>query len=74
MPNISKPQNYKITIKLTSRIAIEYEVSEDEDMPEFIKSEIIGPTSQIKIEYADYVVARGFVDAYDEWIKCCKKK
>ena len=28
--------------------------------------------AHIKVNYADYVVARGFMEAFDEWVNGCK--
>jgi len=31
-----------------------------------------GSVAEITVEYADYVIARGFLEAFEEWVKGCK--
>lgn len=67
------PQEYVITIRLASRVALIKKLKED--APPFIPGHFIaamaGDTAEISVEYADYVVARGFIEAFDEWVKGC---
>ena len=67
------PQEYVVTIRLTSRVALIKKLKED--APPFIPGHFFaamaGDVAEINVEYADYVVARGFVEAFDEWIKGC---
>ena len=30
--------------------------------------------AEVTVEYADYVIARGFIEAFDEWLKGCKSE
>lgn len=69
-----KPQEYVVTIRLTSRVAMIKQM--EQDAPPFMSGRFIGfltdNTAEITIEYADYVIARGYQEAFDEWIKGCK--
>lgn len=66
------PQNYKVTIKLTSRLGIEEKLNEDEGVPSFIQIGLINSsTASINVEYADYVIARNFIECFCEWSKGC---
>lgn len=75
LPELKSPQEYTITVKLNSRVASINELSEES--PAFLRGNIfryiVGDTAEISVEYADYVIARGFLEAFDEWIKGCKK-
>lgn len=72
---LQKPQEYVVTVRLTSRVALLQQA--EEDAPPFMRGNVISILSssniaEISVEYADYVVARGFVEAFDEWIRGCK--
>lgn len=36
-------------------------------------SMMISETAEIRIEYSDYIIARGFLETFNEWIKGCTK-
>lgn len=69
------PQQYKVTIHLNSRVALMKQMKED--APPFMRSRFFGfmygPTAEITVEYSDYIVARSFVEATQEWIEGCNK-
>lgn len=71
---LSRPQEYVVTIRLTSRVAMVKQL--EEEAPSFMRGRFIGyfagNTAEVTVEYADYVIARGFLEAFDEWIKGCK--
>lgn len=71
---IKKPQEYVVTVRLSSRVAMLQQA--EEDAPPFMRGRVISflsdNTAEITVEYADYVVARGFLEAFDEWIRGCK--
>lgn len=71
---VEKPQEYIITIRLTSRVAILKQM--EADAPSFMRGRFLGflggGTAEVTVEYADYVIARGFLEAFDEWITGCK--
>ncbi|WP_162626338.1 hypothetical protein [Aeromonas salmonicida] len=50
----------------------------ENEAPPFMRGNIINfmseTTAEISIEYADYVIARGFIEAFDEWMKGCDKE
>lgn len=71
---LQRPQEYVVTVRLTSRVAILRQA--EEEAPPFMRSRIASfisdHTAEVTVEYADYVVARGFVEAFDEWLRGCK--
>lgn len=71
---VLKPQEYIVTVRLTSRVAMLQQA--EEDAPPFMRGRMVSflseNTAEITVEYADYVIARGFVEAFDEWIRGCK--
>jgi hypothetical protein len=75
LPGLTRPQEYAVTIRLSSRVAIMRQLQEE--TPLFIRGRIYGfmtgHTAEVKVEYADYVIARAFLEAFDEWIKGCYK-
>ena len=72
---LKQPQEYTITIRLTSRIAQVKELRED--APTLVHgplaSLLVRETAEIRIEYVDYIIARGFLEAFDEWMSGTKK-
>ncbi len=68
------PQEYVVAIRLTSRVGLMAQA--EEDAPPFMRghlwSFILDHTAEITVDYTDYVVARGFVEAFDEWLRGCK--
>jgi hypothetical protein len=71
---LERAQEYIITVRLTSRVAICKQI--DEDVPSFARGRMISymtdNTGEITIDYADYIIARGFLEAFEEWIRGCK--
>ena len=71
---LPRPQEYVVTVRLTSRVAMLRQV--EEEVPPFMRGRVIGligdNTAEITVEYADYVIARGFIEAFDEWLRGCK--
>ncbi len=72
---LKKPQEYSITIRLSSRVTQLRELKAD--APPFMHGPLIimiaSETAEIRVEYSDYVISRSFIEAFDEWIKGCKK-
>lgn len=72
---LQKPQEYVVTARLSSRMAMYKQI--EEEAPAFMRGQLIGlvaaNTAEITVDYADYVIARGFIEAFDEWVKGCKK-
>ncbi len=73
---LQRPQEYVINIRLTSRVAITKQLQEDAQTlmggQMMINFFFINDTAEVTVDYADYVIARGFLEAFDEWIKGCK--
>jgi len=71
----NRPQQYVITVRLTSRPAMLREA--EEEAPAFMRGRLLAfvsdNTAEITVEYADYVVARGYLSAFEEWIEGCAK-
>lgn len=71
---LQQPQEYVITVRLTSRVALAKQMRED--APAFMHSRLLSYlndcTAEITVDYVDYVIARGFAEAFDEWIRGCK--
>lgn len=69
------PNNYIITVKLTSKIAMQQQM--EDEAPPFIRGRLItfmvSDAAEISVEYADYVVARGFIEAFNEWTNGCQR-
>ncbi|MCW0319933.1 hypothetical protein [Pantoea dispersa] len=69
------PNQYVVTVKLTSKLAMQQQM--EEEAPPFIRgrfiSFMISDAAEISIEYADYIVARSFIDAFNEWANGCKR-
>lgn len=72
---LQRPQEYALTIRLTSRVAMLQQI--EEEAPPFLRGQLIGlvalNTAEVTVDYADYVIARGFLEAFDEWIKGCNQ-
>lgn len=70
-----KPQEYAVSIRLTSRVAMLQQI--EQEAPPFMRGQLAGlvalNTAEITVDYADYVIARGFIEAFNEWISGCKK-
>lgn len=71
--DIPNPQEYVVTVKLTSRLAAIEALNEK--TPHFISRGLLAffssNVAEIHIEYADYVVARTFTESFDEWVSGC---
>ena len=73
LPELKRPQEYTITIQLSSRVAMIKQLQEDASpfFPSELLAVMVSNTAEVNVEYADYVVARSFVEAVDEWVKGC---
>lgn len=71
---LEHPQEYVVSIRLTSRVATIKQM--EDDAPPFMQGHffgfLAGNTAEVSVDYADYVIARGFLEAFDEWISGCK--
>lgn len=71
---IKQPQEYIVTIKLNSRIAAIEKM--EEEAPPFLRHRLVSYysryTAEISVEYSDYIIARTFMESFDEWIQGCK--
>lgn len=72
---LQKPQEYVVAVRLISRIALLEQM--DDEAPPFLRGGgyfgyVHESTAEVTIDYVDYVIARGFVEATDEWAKGCK--
>jgi hypothetical protein len=75
LPGITRPQEYSVRIRFQSRLAMLKELRED--APTFMHGPLINmltsETAEIRVEYVDYVVARGFLEVFREWIAGVEK-
>lgn len=71
---LQHPQEYVVNIRLTSKIALLRQM--EDEAPPFMRGHLFGfmggRAAEITIDYADYVIARGFLEAFDEWVSGCK--
>ncbi|MCZ8158768.1 MAG: hypothetical protein O9256_02620 [Rhizobiaceae bacterium] len=72
---LQKPQEYSVAFRLTSRVGLIEQ--EEEEAPPFLRGDayfgyVHESTAEATVEYADYVIARGFLEAFDEWVVGCK--
>ncbi|WP_406625926.1 hypothetical protein [Acidovorax sp. SDU_ACID1] len=71
---LERPQEYVISVRLTSRVAAVKQI--EDEAPPFMRGRFFGymagSVAEVTVDYADYVVARGFLEAFDEWISGCK--
>lgn len=72
---LERPQEYVVSIRLTSRVALLQQI--EDEAPPFMRGRLVGlvttNTAEVTVDYADYVIARGFLEAFDEWVRGCKK-
>jgi hypothetical protein len=70
----SRPQEYVVNVRLVSKVAALRQIQDE--APPFIQGRLFGfmagPAVEVTVDYADYVIARGFLEAADEWVKGCK--
>lgn len=70
---LTQAREYTIAIRLASRVALADQM--EKDVPSFMRGRLLNlvsdNTAEITIDYSDYVVARGFLEAFSEWVKGC---
>lgn len=70
LPQMRKPQSYKIEVNIHSRAAMMKRVNGDVGLRSTMFYEFLAPnTAHVEIEYVDYTVARNFQGAIDGWFK-----
>jgi len=70
LPQMRKPQSYKIEINIHSRAAMMKRANGDAGLRSTMFYEFLAPnTAHVEIEYVDYTVARNFQGAIDGWFK-----
>ena len=70
LPQMRKPQSYKIEINIHSRAALVKRANGDTGARSIMFYEFFSPnTGHVGIEYIDYTVARNFQGAIDGWFK-----
>jgi hypothetical protein len=71
--NSERPEEYEVEVRLSSRVAAIKQMKEE--APPFFGIQYYAyaaaEVALIKVKYADYVVARGFMEAFDEWVSGC---
>lgn len=70
---LTQAREYTIAIRLVSRVALAAQM--EKDVPAFMRGRLLNlvsdNTAEITIDYSDYVVARGFLEAFGEWVGGC---
>lgn len=67
LPETKKPQSYKITVNLHSRVALKQKAESEHGIDRRFLRIVARRTGQYNIEYVDYTVARNFQTAIDQW-------
>ena len=69
LPSIEKPQNYKLTVRIVSAVALEKRLSNDAET-HMIYPGMYGPGGiTVEIEYVDYAIARNLMSMAESWVK-----
>ncbi|MGD1826410.1 hypothetical protein A203_13960 [Chromobacterium violaceum] len=72
---LERPQEYSLTIRLISRVAMMKKI--EQDAPPFAIFQVVNlfslNTAEVTVDYVDYVIARGFLEAFEEWVDGCRK-
>ena len=70
----SRTQEYVVNVRLISKVAALQQLQDG--APPFMRGRLfgfmVGSVVEVTVDYADYVIARGFMEAVDEWIKGCR--
>lgn len=67
LPNVEKPQPYKIVIRIISTITLMRRMEQDMPPPSFLRFFRAGPVV-VEIEYVDYIIARSMMAIIDSWM------
>lgn len=73
LPKTHKPQTYKLSIRIASRVAIEKQFQHDGPfrIRQIIKL-MASQTAVVNVKYIDYVVARSILNTVDSWFEGVK--
>lgn len=69
-PQGGKPENYRVNLRLISRIATERVVSE-QGFPPFLFAGAQQVTAFANVRFVDYTVAKAILYTIDDWLKAC---
>lgn len=76
IPDRDQPQEYVVTIRLSSRVAMLNAM--DDEVPAFMRGRFLAfstmQTAEVSVEYVDYIIARSFLEAFDEWMQGCNSQ
>lgn len=74
LPQLNRPQTYKLMIRTASRVVVEKRMREAMpfDIPKAFKI-MRGRTALAQIDYVDHVVARNLLHVVDEWFKTVRR-
>lgn len=76
LSGLNKPQEYVITIRLNSKLAVLNSL--EQEVPAFMRGKffnVVGfNAAEISVEYIDFIVARSFMQAFKEWVDGCNHK
>lgn len=69
----NEPQHYRVSVKINSRLGLVEKIRKE--APPFLSDQflpyLLNETAELKIDYVDYIVARGFSEAFTEWANGC---
>lgn len=68
LPKVEKPQSYTVSVRLASRIAVEWQMRENMPfhMPKILRT-MGNRTAVVTVKYVDYSVARSLLNTVDQW-------
>nr|WP_321444349.1 hypothetical protein [uncultured Cohaesibacter sp.] len=69
LPQISKPQSYKVTIRLGSNVAALHRIQGASGGIDTLMRMVLSRPANISIEYIDYTVARNIHHTIEDWLK-----
>jgi len=67
IPNLDRPQPYRVTVRILSSIAVFKKMEEDAIPSAFFRIFRAG-NIVVEVEYIDYVIARNIISTLDSWV------
>ncbi|WP_133819854.1 hypothetical protein [Tahibacter aquaticus] len=75
LPKVGTIQNYNLSVRLSSRIAVEGQMAKGMliDVPRMFRT-FGARTAIVSVKYVDYIVARNLLDTVDSWLDSVPKE
>ena len=67
LPKSKRLQNYKVSVKISSKLSMLSEISSVHGIPRNIISIVSSRNSVVSVKYVDYTIERNFIDTIDSW-------